>query len=457
MTGLFRCPLDFILYRMLGLPAVAAVALFQACATSPSRPSDSPAIRNVILISIDGLRPEFYLSPVYHAPTLQRLAKEGSAAEGVLPIYPSITYPGHATLATGVRSSIHGIFSNRVFSAERGATKAWYWSASLIRVPTLWGEVGRAGKKAALLNWPVSVGANASWVVPEVFPEDGYEMPKIWEETEKNTDPALLKELVKVNSGSTFKDINQHNWWMSRSAAYLLDRYRPDLLLLHLPLTDLMQHFTGAESQQTRKAVSEIDRMIKDLVARINLEKSCLLIVGDHGFENVTKTIRLNSLFATKGWLQTDSKGDILSWRVIAHTSGGQAAVYTKEPGLSGEVRKTLIERSKGLYRIIEREELDRLKAFPDALLAIEPKEGYAASMEAAGELISTLPAVHGEHGYLPNRPKMRTGFLAAGACANPGQKLGTIQLVDIAPTAAKVLGISLPDAEGSVLPLRFR
>src|SRR6185503_8787817 len=76
--------------------------------------------KKVVLISIDGFRPEFYLEDRYLTPTLKSLRDQGVFAIGAEPVFPSLTYPNHTTLITGVYPSKHGVLSNTLFSWQKG-------------------------------------------------------------------------------------------------------------------------------------------------------------------------------------------------------------------------------------------------------------------------------------------------------------------------------------------------
>src|SRR5579871_5713000 len=150
-----------------------------------ARADDTPRDRHVVLISIDGLRPEFYLSDDYETPTLKALAASGAKARGVEPVYPSITYPGHATIVTGVRPAKHGIVSNTRFG-ENGAELAWMWETKDLKARTLWQAAHEKGLKVAITEWPSSVGAEVDWLIPERWALPG-----------ENTQALLLKHSTK--------------------------------------------------------------------------------------------------------------------------------------------------------------------------------------------------------------------------------------------------------------------
>src|SRR5947208_16881468 len=127
---------------------------------------------HVVLVSVDALRPDFYLDPRWPMPTLQQLAAEGAYARAVQSVFPALTYPAHTTIVTGALPARHGVGHNRPFEAG-GQTGRWLWEASHIRCLTLWDAVRRAGGSCAAVSWPVTVGAAIDWNVPDVWPLDG--------------------------------------------------------------------------------------------------------------------------------------------------------------------------------------------------------------------------------------------------------------------------------------------
>jgi hypothetical protein len=104
-----------------------------------------------------------------------------------------------------------------------------------------------------------------------------------------------------------------------------------------------------------------------------------------------------------------------------------------------------------GLVRRIERSELDRLEAMPEAVFALEAEEGFVFGTNREGPLM-TSSSYFGHHGYLPTRPKMKTGFLMVGPRVRQGIEVPYMRQVDIAPTIAFWAGWDLPEADGLAL-----
>src|SRR5262245_40681567 len=106
-----RVPLSTVI---LGL----ALALLSALA-SPA--AAQKLAEHVVLISVDGFRPDFYLEEDWAMPMVRQMAREGAKAEGVRSVFPSVTYPSHTTIITGALPARHGIYYNTPFE-EGGQT-----------------------------------------------------------------------------------------------------------------------------------------------------------------------------------------------------------------------------------------------------------------------------------------------------------------------------------------------
>jgi len=120
--------------------------------------------RHVVMISIDGLRPDIDLTPDQvgvRAPNLVELRQQGVSAERMIPVFPSVTYPGHTTLVTGVYPATHGVINNFKQGAE------WYLHASDIKAKTLWQAAREKGLTTAIVTWPASYGAEVNYLIPE--------------------------------------------------------------------------------------------------------------------------------------------------------------------------------------------------------------------------------------------------------------------------------------------------
>ena len=170
-----------------------------------------PRADHVVLVSVDGFRPDFYLpGSTWPAPNMQQMARDGAHAEGVRGVFPTVTYPSHTTIVTGALPARHGIHYNRPFEPE-GQTGEWYWFEASIQVDTLWDAVRAAGKQSAAISWPVTVGAPVDRLVPETYSlEPGSDRLAPMRE---GTTPGLWQELEREATGQ----LNLRNY----SSAYI--------------------------------------------------------------------------------------------------------------------------------------------------------------------------------------------------------------------------------------------
>src|SRR5258708_12725534 len=148
--------------------AVLCALLF----TPPALAQEPPSRPAVILISIDGLKPEYVLDADAHGlkiPALRRFLREGAYSTGVHGVVPTVTYPSHTTLITGVSPARHGIYANTTFDPLRKNFGGWYWYAEDIKVPTLWDIAADAGLSTANVHWPVSVAARITYNLPQYW------------------------------------------------------------------------------------------------------------------------------------------------------------------------------------------------------------------------------------------------------------------------------------------------
>src|SRR5580658_3399177 len=129
--------------------------------------------RALLVISIDGMRPDYVSAADQHGlkiPNLRRIRDTGSHASGVRGVLPSVTYPSHTTIMTGVWPAKHGVFANTTFDPLGTNQSGWFWYAEDIRVPTVWEAAAKAGYVVGSVSWPVTVGARGiSWLIPEYW------------------------------------------------------------------------------------------------------------------------------------------------------------------------------------------------------------------------------------------------------------------------------------------------
>jgi predicted AlkP superfamily pyrophosphatase or phosphodiesterase len=417
---------------------------------------------HVVLVSVDALRPEFYQNERWPMPTVQQLASVGAYARAVRSVFPALTYPAHTTIVTGALPVHHGVCHNRPFEPG-GQSGRWLWESAHIRAPTLWDAVRAAGGTTAAVSWPVTVGAPIDWNVPDVWPLDA--SVDAMAPVRTTTTPAGLFEELERNAtgpltGDTFaisRLVREDR--VGAIGAYLFERYRPTLLLLHCIGTDHVQHELGRDNPRVRRACGAADRAISQVletVERLGLDdRTAFVVTGDHGSSDVHSQLRPNVWLADAGLMAPrEDRGD---WRATFLASGGSAFLFLRDPA-DGDalwrVREVLAAQPPGvraLFTVVERDTLDALGADPDTPLALCAAPGVELhESPVAPDLVAKLGAAHG---YLPDVPEMQTGFVAAGAGVRAGAVVPLMALQDIAPIVAALLGIPFAAPDGVLLP----
>lgn len=433
--------------------AFAAFLVAAAICFVPIAAEDHAAPR-VILISIDGLMPASYTASRAPAPNIRKLAAEGAWAEGVVGVLPTVTFPAHTTLITGVVPAVHGIVDNLIFDPETRSASAWNWYASSIKTTTLPMAVRARGLKAAAITWPVTVGMDLDYVVPEFFRSPHPESLTLLRELSR---PRGLLEAAEIARGRPF-DWPQTDRERTDLTKFIVSTYDPNILLLHLIELDTAQHASGPGSPQADEALARLDGFVGEIVDAIKASgrPTHIALVSDHGFLPVTTTVQPNAAFKQEGLLTVDARGVIATWQAYFRSSGGAGFVYLKDPALRERVHKVLVnlkaDPANGIREIWTRAELDAQGAQPDAAFGLDVVDGFYTS--AATDVVVKPSTSKGGHGFAPDRPALHASLILTGPSIERRGNLGVVRLTQIAPTLARILGVSLSPAAAAPLPV---
>lgn len=378
---------------------------------------------------------------------------------------PSVTWPNHTTLVTGVRPAKHGVIFNGML--ERPGlglpvkVNPRKDKLELVKVPTLYDVLHAAGGTAAEINWPCTRNSKSLAIS---FPDS----PDAFE----HTTPELIRELKQagVLSDETISDWGRLSGtardrvW-TQAACHVIKSRKPDLLMFHLLNVDGTHHKYGAKSSAGYSAVAYADACVGEVLHAIEeagiAKHTAVIVTSDHGFISIPNTLRPNVLLKQAGLL-TVRGNDTETARAYAVPEGGIAMVYLTVPDTAEEDRTKVLELfsgRKGIRQILTPNDFAKYGLptpaddgqAPDLVLAAE--DGYAFSADATGEdFIVVNDGTPGTHGYLSTNPKMNATFVAGGAGLRRGVTLGVIENIHVAPTIAKLLGIELSGADGMPL-----
>ncbi|MGJ5818330.1 alkaline phosphatase family protein [Paludibaculum fermentans] len=377
--------------------------------------------KRVLVVSIDGLD-QRYLEEAdrlgLRIPNIRRVLKEGQWSHGVVGQAPTVTWPSHTTMISGVGPDVHGILGNRRPKSEGGE---YYWSASLLKARTLLDAVKVAGRSSATITWPVTVDAPVTWNLPEYFQgRRGGDMDV--RSIESKCVPADL-----VKSISALYPAFPREWMEDRNRSmavlYLLKTVKPDLILAHLVDLDSEAHRNGPFTRAANATLENIDEYVGQMLSALPADYTFVL-VSDHGFEKVEEDINLNAAAKARG---------VEGVRVL----GGYVLAST--PAAAAFLRELKAGGSYGIGREIPQEELHRYA--PDLApveAAFESTEGIFFT-SGDGSAVHAKPHEAGNHGHWPTR--YRAVYAAWGPGIQPA-RLPEFSQKEVAGRLATLLGI---------------
>jgi predicted AlkP superfamily pyrophosphatase or phosphodiesterase len=417
----------------------------------------------VVVLSIDGLHPDYVLEADrlgYRVPNLRRLVREGSFARAVTGVLPTVTYPSHSTIVTGVAPARHGIFYNSPFDPLGGNLNGWYWYAEDLRVPALWDVAREAGLDVSSVDWPVTAGARIRWNIVQYWRTEVSDAPDDRKLSRLLSTPGLLAEAEGVlgpyPSGNVFDVASDRR----RAAfnAWVIETKRPRLHLGYLSGLDDEQHLSWPGSPAAVEVLEALDGLVGDVRAaaeRGGNGRAVMAVVSDHGHARTTHELRLNEALRAAGLIWLDARGRTTGYKAFAWGAGGAAAVMLKDPA-DEATRRAVREILDGLSsrpdspieRVLDGAAARRGGGFPEAafVVAVKPDVRLTSRMEDP-VLAEALP--RGSHGHLPENKEVDASFFLAGPGIPAGRDLGRVDMRDIAPTLAALLGLRLPQAEG--------
>lgn len=431
------------------------------------------AAKHLIVISIDSLNSQDF-NRIINLSGFSEIIKNGSYAKEVVGIYPSLTYPSHASIITGTYPDKHGLFTNEIM--EPGVKRQdWYWYRKYIKVPTLCDIAKKANMKIANVFWPVMAGAKIDYNCPEIWTVKPGENQII--KSLKSGSPIFLLNITR-KFGKMLNGVEEPNLdnFSTEAIGYVIKAKKPNLVLLHLNEVDHTRHKLGFNAPELDEVFLRMNDRINKIINSVKeagiYEDTAFVILGDHGFADVDYKICLNTEFAKKGLINLDKSGNIKEWKAYSNYCDGSVQIKIKDKK-STEVVKTIIYELQNLKpspikKVYTKEEAEREKrVIGDFDFMIEASDGYYFdndwnAKEVINKIVKSRLRINeydyfvATHGYDPMRKNYRTFFAAAGPSIKKGFSVPEIKLIDEGPTMARILGLNMENVDGRVIREMF-
>jgi arylsulfatase A-like enzyme len=437
------------MFREIGIAGLAASALFGVYGSGLQAQQSVDHAHKVVVISLDAFGAESLQDPHLPAPTLHKLMQEGAYATAMRPINPTVTWPNHTAMVTGVNASRHHVIANGLIVNQRTDTPpkidANAPKSRLVAVPTVYDAAQKAGLTTAEVDWVAVMDA------------DGI----TWRFSEKpHPDGPIERDLVE--QGVVSREDLEHfgkpsQAWRDRiytqAAVDIIKKHHPDLMLFHLLALDGIEHQTGFGNDAGRDTIAFLDDRVKDIIEGVreagDLDRTTFLIVSDHGQQSVFKHLNGNAMLRQAGL-----QGPSASNPTFCIPEGGFALLYQKHatPDSIASL-KAVFAGKPGVRAVLTPAEAVKqgwptpsdTDQGPDLL--VYAANGYAFSGDSGSEIVTATKEV-GAHGYPNTEPLMKAIFIASGAGITKKGEIAEFDNVDVAPTIAHLLHLHL---EGDV------
>jgi len=407
-------------------------------------------------------------------PNFSRLFEKCAQVEKMCSVYPSITYPAHTSMMTGCRPGKHGIFNNTRFMSKL-TYPDWYLHASDVKVENVFAAAKRAGKTTAAVYWPITgCDPNIDYLIDEYFFYENQPVEETFAQLGANE--ATLK-IIRENMDRypTFRKKedrlylhNTFDHFIMGCMCSLIRKHQPDLLMVHNCWLDSLRHRYGVFNKYVTEGLDMTDLWLGDIISALEdagiYDETNFVLVSDHGQRDFVRRLKMNVLLRRGGFLDVDENGKLTDWRAIAQSNGMSFSVHLKDKA-DEKLKQQVYDYLKGLadegvwgfgkIRTVEEAEAEYGLSGPFSFIV--ETDGYTTFAPGCQEpLVSPIDFSdyrlgNATHGYQPE-----TGAQPVFIAKGPAFKAGTYreygQIIDEAPTYARILGDSLPQAEGRVM-----
>ena len=429
--------------------------------------------RHVIVGSVDAMVYED-LETISKLPAFAEIWPQTARVNHVRSIYPTITYPCHTTMQTGLYPNKHGIVNNeQPIMCEKSSL--WQHMRDMYRGKSIFDWAKENGLSTAAVFWPVSGNdPSIDYNIAEYWPQHGESDEQCF--IDAGTSPEVVKKVLRPNLPLVKGRARQHPYcdaFVMGCACAMIREFKPNLLMVHPANVDAYRHETGLFTKKVEIGLMETGLWMQQLIQETQnagiYDQTDFFIVSDHGQINVRRGIALNVKLAEAGLIQVGADGKIADWRAFCKSGGTSCLVYLKDPSNKKDYDETkalldklCAEEVYGISRVMTTEEADAEEHLSGPFSFVLETDGYTTfANDWVRPLVRPLDNQNyrfgrATHGHLPSKGPGPTLF-AFGPHMKPGAVIEDAVLVDEAPTFARALGIEMTGTDGVCLNALFR
>lgn len=422
----------------------------------------------LVVLSIDSLFDED-MEFLKTLPNFKKLFEKASySSAGMRSVYPSFTYPAHASIITGTTPDRHGIFHNEKLDVGNPSPD-WYWYYRDLKVETCLDAAKRAGLTTASVGWPC-MGAcpNVDYLVPEIWPFSVEDDPRPIFETAASKDSetwAIIdRHLHKLRK--TKQPFMDHV--MVGCACDILRTLKPDVMFIHLAHLDHTRHANGIQGPMIEQAIVANDdwlgRLFEATMDAGTYEETNFAVISDHGHLPVSRVLNPNVYLAEAGLFDVDENGNLVDWKAYCNSTSLSCQVVMKNP--ADEKTRAVLEKvlyglrndlSSGVESVFTKEECEReYHLAGDFEYVLEGRERTSFGNAWTGAKMVTPDNSDykfsvASHGHLPHKGPQPV-FIMAGPDVREGVVFERKRIIDEAPTFAAMLHFDMPQATGHAI-----
>lgn len=427
--------------------------------------------RRLYVLSIDAMISED-IEFMKTLPNLGPVLKDAAMATDVITVYPSLTYTCHASMITGVYPKRHHIVNNERFipGLEHGP---WYFDIRAFDsdVENVVTKAKQNGYTTCCISWPVTGFMDCDYLLNEIWTPEGTPESMYKAFLDYGSTKELL-DLIWPRYGANLKGLASPYFHLLAHGAALeaIRKWKPEVIFHHLSMVDHMRHADGVYGNKVySQAYLVQDLMFGAIVDELKkqglYEDTTFVITSDHGQTPSDHVCSPNVLFVRDGLVRLNDDGTVKDYDAFFHSAAHSTFVYLKDKNdkkLCDKVKRILEtyqkEENVGFKEILTAQDMDnRYHNVGDFSFMIEGCDGFAFTSKCTGPVVeakfdnSNYKYACATHGHMPETgPK--PAFIISGPGAKKGARISNCNIVDEAPTIAKLLGFDLASADGRVL-----